>query len=261
MCIKNHTHCSVESVAERRQQTLRCRQSVNRSTVCRDLKHRTRLPRASEDRGTPFRDGLKTCSRESSTTQSIIYNTNRTIWSPLVLRKTSQQDASWSSSSNLPSPQEKRSTIYPKTSPHQISHHQCTYPDIDPKGKPPSTNPVQRTPGKGSTPRTSKRPRVDVIKNKHLKPPCHYTGTTTVVYPNQNVTYVIRKPSSPPQEPNPTKRARATFPTKCKPVVCRCDDPGLSVHWPQSGGQPDYLSLFPSTGSGKHARRHLPKGH
>ncbi len=36
--------------------------------------HLTRLPRASEDRGTPLRDDLKTCCSETSTDQYIIYN-------------------------------------------------------------------------------------------------------------------------------------------------------------------------------------------
>jgi hypothetical protein len=67
MCIKNHTHCSVESVAERRMKPLHCCQSVNRSAGCRNPRHHTCLPRASEDRGTPFRDGLKTCCSETST--------------------------------------------------------------------------------------------------------------------------------------------------------------------------------------------------
>jgi len=104
-------------------------------------------------------------------------------------------------------------------------------------------------------------PRVDVIKNTHLEPSCHCTGTTTVVHPNQNVTYVIREPRSPPQESDPTKRARVTFPTKSNPVVCRRNEPGLSVHWTQSGGQPAHLSLLPSTGSEKHVRKRLSKGH
>jgi hypothetical protein len=76
MCIKNHTHCSVESVVERRHQPLHCRQSVNRSMGCRILKHHTCLPRTSEDRGTPFRDGLKTWGSKTSTDQHIIYNTD-----------------------------------------------------------------------------------------------------------------------------------------------------------------------------------------
>ena len=49
-------------------------------------------------------------------------------------------------------PKKKRSTTYPKTPPHQISHHQCTYPVIDPIGKPPSVNPVQWTPAKDPHP-------------------------------------------------------------------------------------------------------------
>ena len=157
MCIKNHTHCSVESVVKRRQHPLHCRQSVNRSTGCRSLKHRTRLPRASEDRGTPFRDGLKTCCSETSTAQYIIYNIKMGLFeSACRPAKTTQQYLPWRLLFPSPTPPRKKSTTYPKTSPHQISHHPCTYPDIDPIGKPPSTNPVQRTPGKGFTPRTSK---------------------------------------------------------------------------------------------------------
>ncbi len=51
---------------------------------------------------------------------------------------------------------------------------------------------MQWTLGKGFTPRTRKRPRVDVIKNTHLKPSCHCTGTMTMTSPTQKVTYVIR---------------------------------------------------------------------
>ena len=151
MCIKNHTHCSVESVTERRQQPLHCRQSVNRSTGCRSLKHHTRLPRVSEDRGTPFRDGLKTCCSETSTAQHIIYNTNRAVWSPSSCENFS---ATRTLELLFPSPVPPRKKINnpPQTSPHQISHHQCTYPGIDPIGKPPSINPVHRTTAKDSYP-------------------------------------------------------------------------------------------------------------
>ncbi len=38
-------------------------------------------------------------------------------------------------------------------------------------------------PGKGSTPRTSNRPHVSDLKNTHLKPSCHRTGTTTATHP------------------------------------------------------------------------------
>ncbi len=59
----------------------------------------------------------------------------------------------WSSSSPPPSPPRKKSTTHPKTSPHQISHHQCADPGIDPIGKPPSVNPVHRTQSKDSHPK------------------------------------------------------------------------------------------------------------
>ncbi len=41
----------------------------------------------------------------------------------------------------------------------------------------PSVNPVQRTSTEGSTPRTSKRPRVDAIKNALFESSCHCAGT------------------------------------------------------------------------------------
>ncbi len=142
----------MESVTERKQHPLRCRQSVNRSTDRGDLKHRTCLPRVSEDRGTPFRDGLKTCCSETSTAQHIIYNTNRAVWSPLVLRKTSHQDAPWSSSSPPPSPQEKDNNPPKDVSPSNLPSPVCD-PGIDPIGKSPSVNPVYRTDAKDSHPK------------------------------------------------------------------------------------------------------------
>jgi hypothetical protein len=51
-----------------------------------------------------------------------------------------------------PAPPRKKSTTHPKTSPHEISHHQCTYPDIDPIDKPPSINPVNWTTANDSYP-------------------------------------------------------------------------------------------------------------
>ena len=165
---------------------------------------------------------------ETSTAQYIIQNIYRAVWNSRRPRKTPRQPRP-GAPLPLPRPPKKKTNNPPENASPSTSHHQCA-PGIDPISKPPSVNPVQRTPGKGSTPRTSKRPRVDVIKNTHLKPSCHYTGTTTVVHPNHNVTYVIREPSSPPQEPNPSKRARATFPTKRNPVVCPRHEPGLSVH-------------------------------
>ena len=58
----------------------------------------------------------------------------------------------WSSSSTPPSPPEKTSTFYPKTSPLNF-HHQCGDPRIDPIGKPPFANPVHRTHAEDSHPK------------------------------------------------------------------------------------------------------------
>ena len=135
MCIKNHTHCSVESVAERRQEPLRCRQSVNRSTGCRSLKHHTRLSRASEDRGTPFRDDLKTYYSETSTAQHIIYNTNRAVWSPLVLRKPLTNTRP-GAPLPLPRPPKKNIHSLPENASSSNLHPQCAAPGIDSLDRP-----------------------------------------------------------------------------------------------------------------------------
>ncbi len=67
----------------------------------------------------------------------------------------------WCSSSPPPPPQKnqqptqkcEKSTTHPKIPPHQISHHQCVVPGIDPIGKPSSANPVHRTHAKDSHPK------------------------------------------------------------------------------------------------------------
>jgi hypothetical protein len=58
------------------------------------------------------------------------------------------------------------------------------------------------------------------------------------------------------QEPSQNKQEHHC-PTKRNAVACPRNEPGLSSHWPQSGGQPAHLSLLPSTGSGKPALKHL----
>ena len=85
--------------------------------------------------------------------------------------------APWSSSSPPPPPQRRKSTTSPKTSPHQScpSPVRCRRDRSDRQS--PSANPVQRTSAKGSTPRTSKRPRVDAIKNALFESSCHCAGT------------------------------------------------------------------------------------
>jgi hypothetical protein len=155
---------------ERRQKPLRCCQSVNGSTGCRVLKHRTRLSRVSEDRGTPFRDGLKTCCSEISSAQHIIYNTNRAVWRPVSCEKPLSKTHP-GAPLPLPRPPKKKINNPPKNVSPSNLPSPVRVPGIDPIGK---------------------RPRVDVIKNAPVEPSCHCTGTTTVVRSNQNVTYVIR---------------------------------------------------------------------
>ena len=70
-----------------------------------------------------------------------------------------------------------------ETSPHQTSHHQCADPRIDSLGSPHLESKSSGPLSQGFTPKTRKRPRVDVIKSTHLKPSFHLTGTTTVPHP------------------------------------------------------------------------------
>jgi hypothetical protein len=219
-------------VTERRQQPLRCRQSVNRSTDCRGLKHRTRLPRASEDRGTPFRDGLKTCCSETSTVQRIIYNTNRAVWSSLVLRKTSQQDTLWSSSSPPPPPQEKNQQPTQRCLPIKSSITSVCSRDRSHREAPIRESSIS-DPCKGIPPKTSKRPRVDTIKNAPVEPSCHCTGTTTVVRSNQNVTYVIRDALRTTK--SHLKTSRSTIPP---PSAMRSRARAMSQDYPLTGPSP-----------------------
>ncbi len=235
----------MESVAERRQQPLHCRQSVNRSTGCRGLKHRTRLPRASEDRGTPFRDGLKTCCSETSTAQHI-YNTNRVVWSPLVLRKTSQQDSPWISSSPPPPPQEKNQQPTQRCLPIKSCITSACPRDRSHRQAPIRESSVS-DPCKEFPPKTSKRPHVDDIKNAPVEPSCHYTGTTTVVHSNQNVTYVIRDTLRTTK--SHLKTSRSTIPP---PSAMRSRARAMSQDYPLTGPSPEgnqdtYPSSLPPT--------------
>jgi hypothetical protein len=144
-------------------------------------------------------------------------------------------------------PKEKPSTTHPKRPPHQISSLPVRCPKDRPHGQSPSTNPVQRTPAKGFTPRTRNRPCVSAVKNTNLKLSLHRTGTTTVERPHQNVTYVIRE-SCPHQGSSSTKRARASIPT---PIA-------TATRAPHNGPG---LSFLPSTGLRKNARGHPSKDH
>ena len=120
----------------------------------------------------PLRDDLKTCCSETPTAKYIIYK--GLFGTRVVLRKPLRNTRPGAPLPS-PAPPRKKINILPKTSPSSLSspvrcrdrsHRQS-----------PSANPVQRTSAKGSTPRTSKRPRVDAIKNALFESSCHCAGT------------------------------------------------------------------------------------
>ena len=152
MCIKNHTHCSVESVAERKATAPPLSSECEQVDGCRVLKHLTRLPRTSEDRGTPFRDGLKTCCSETSTAQHIIYNINRVVWSPPVLRQPLIKTHP-GAPLPLPRPPKKNINNPPKNVSPSNLPSPVRAPGIDPIDKLPSVNPVHRTHATDSHPK------------------------------------------------------------------------------------------------------------
>jgi hypothetical protein len=152
MCIKNHTHCSVESVVERKAT------APPLSSECEqvDGMSRTETSHASTQgvRGsrTPFRDGLKTCCSETSTVQHIIYNINRAVWTPPVLR---QPLSKTHPGAPLPlsRPPKKNINNPPKNVSPSNLPSPVRAPGIDPIGKLPSVNPVHRTHAKDSHPK------------------------------------------------------------------------------------------------------------
>ena len=77
----------------------------------------------------------------------------------------------WSSSSPPPPPPEKNIHVLPKNVSHQVSHHQCADPRIDPIGKPPSANPVHRTHAKDSHPKLASDRALTPSRTRISSPP------------------------------------------------------------------------------------------
>ncbi len=145
---------------------------------------------------------------------------------------TSQQDAPWRSSSPPSAPQEKnqqptQKCLPSKSSitsvcPRDISHRQVSIRESS-----------ASDPCKGFPPKTSKRPRVDTIKNASVEPSCHCTGTATVVHSNQNVTYVIRDALRTTK--SHLKTSRSTIPP---PSVMRSRARAMNQDYPFTGPSP-----------------------
>ena len=101
--------------------------------------------------------------------------------------------------------------------PIKLPHYQCDAPGIDPMVRPPSTNPVQRTPAKHSHPEPAIE-RALVTSRTRISTPLVIPRTNDRdVPPNQNVTYVIRESCPHHQGSDSTKRARASIPTPSAP--------------------------------------------
>jgi hypothetical protein len=118
----------------------------------------------------------------------------------------------------------------------EISHHQCADPGIDSPRQVPIRESSVWDLWKGFTPRTGKRTRVDVIKNTHLKPSWHPTGTTPVTRPKPECgLHCQRIPSEPPRARSFKTSDRKHFPTKRNPVACPCNGSGLPLTDPVRG--------------------------
>jgi hypothetical protein len=138
MCIKNHTHCSVESVSERRLQPLHCRQSVNRSTGCRSPRHCTRLPRSSTRN--PLSRWPEDMLQRNLHCSTYNIEHKQGCLEPARPAKTSQQHAPWNSSSPPPFPQEKHPQPDQKCLPIQTSSSPIHWPRYRSPDQTPSTN-------------------------------------------------------------------------------------------------------------------------
>ncbi len=201
----------------------------NRSTGCRNLNCTRALSRSSriED---PLRDGLKACWSKVPTAQNIIF---------IINRVSSSDRPFWpcpDSFSSPPVPGRKTSTSYPKTSPHQISHHQCTDPRIDFLDSPHLESKCSGPLYKDSHPKPS-RDRVLTPSRAHISSPLATTREQRpYLAPNRNVTHVIRGSRSWPTKRHILQNKQQQHsPTKSNPVACPRDGPGLFAHWPQSG--------------------------
>ena len=207
---KHHTHCSVESVAERG--AAAPSPSLMRELVDGPSKpeQRTCAAQGIEDRG-HFSRWPEAGSSETSTAQYIIHNikTWGCLKARVVLRKRLSSTCPGASSSPPPPPQEKNHQHTRKCFPINLAS------PVRPRDRSHRQAPIRESsasdPCKGFPPKTSKRPRVDAIKNAHLEPSCHCAGTATGSFQH------------PPQK----ERNRD---------VCPRNGPGLSVYWPQSGG-------------------------
>ena len=130
-------------------------------------------------------------------------------------------------------PKKKNQQPTQKMSPHQTSPSPVRCPRDRSHRQAPIRESSASDPCKGFPPKTSKRPRVDAIKNLSVEPSCHCTGTTTVVRSNQNVTYVIRDALRTTK--SHLKTSRSTIPP---PIAMRSRARAMSQDYPLTDPSP-----------------------
>jgi hypothetical protein len=117
------------------------------------------------------------CCSETSTAQYIIYNINRAAWNSRCPAKTPRQSCP-GVPLPLPRPTKKKINNPPKN----VSPSNLPSPVHCPRDRSHRQAPIRESsasdPCKGFPPKTSKRPRVDAIKNAPVDPSCHRAGTS-----------------------------------------------------------------------------------
>jgi hypothetical protein len=140
MCIKHHTHSSVESVEERGATVPSLSQCVVQVDGL-NLNSAHALTRVSRIEDT-LRDGLKTCCSETSTAQNIIYNINRSVWNSCRPVKTPRQSCP---GVPLPVPRSQRKNIHnPPKNVSPSNFPSPVYPGIDSNDSPDPRTQVHR---------------------------------------------------------------------------------------------------------------------
>jgi hypothetical protein len=219
MCIRHHTHYSVESVAERGAAGPSLSSVCGRGRRVVETWTSHMSVQGIEDRGHRSR-WSDVCFSETPTAQYIIYNIKRAVWKTHVVqrKKHTMLNVSWSFLFTSPAPPRKKhprptQNVSPSNFPSPVR-----WPRDRSHSQSPSTNPVYRTPGKGFTPRTSQRTRVVTIKNTDLKSSCHRTGTTTVMCPKSECDLRYQRiPPGTTKDQILQNKQEKTFPHQAQP--------------------------------------------
>jgi hypothetical protein len=187
MCIKNHTHYSVESVMERVEVVPslssvcgRARQVVETWTV-----HVS--DQGLEERG-HLHDGLKMLQWNLHCSLYNMQHEKGCSETRVVLRKWLSSTLPWSLLWPSPVPPRKKSTTYPKLSPHKISHHQCADPGIDSMDSPHPWTQEHRTHSKDSHPKPGSE-RVPAPSGTRISSPLECRVTNLLLSVNKKTNY------------------------------------------------------------------------